>query len=304
MTSLYGKSAWGEGFYSVGPNGSLALTARPDILNATGTVLSAVSGSLVLTQAAQTASAAGTVAVSGALVLTQAAQTIAAAGGPILRGALTATQGDQTLSSAGTVLTGTVADLNITQAAQTIAAAGSITGIAGSLHVTQAAQTISATGALTIVGTLTVAQAPQTLSADGLVVPVVTGALTVTQAEQALSAAGCGHSGRQRLACSDAGRSCSVGGGPGQICNNWNPRSCAGRSGLRVQRADPWLGSVCSLSAAGLGSLCALSAIAVDAYPAVELGAARLRRRLGHGLVRRRGLSAFQHVAVASSRPG
>lgn len=147
-----------------------------------------VTGTLNLTQANQTISAAGNVPVVGTLNLTQANETLSAAGGPTVAGTLAVTQANQTLSATGTVpsagITGTLA---ITQDNQTLGAAGTIL-VAGTLAVTQANQTLSATGAVTVGGTLNFTQANQTLAALGAV--LVSGALSATQANQTLSSAG------------------------------------------------------------------------------------------------------------------
>lgn len=63
--------------------------------------------------------------VTGTLNVTQAAQTISSTGAVVVGGALNVTQAAQTLSATGAV-TGVVGTLNVTQAAQTLVAAGSV----------------------------------------------------------------------------------------------------------------------------------------------------------------------------------
>ena len=155
-------------------------------LNPTGG-LAAITGTLNVTQAAQTIASAGTVPVVGTLGVTQANQTIVSAGTVLVGGTLGVTQANQTIVAAGgPVVRGTLA---VTAANQTIVAAGG-PRVGGTLGVTQAAHTIAALGGPVVRGTLSVAQVNQTLSGAGSVISGVSGSLNVTQAAQILSAAG------------------------------------------------------------------------------------------------------------------
>jgi hypothetical protein len=123
-----------------------------------------------LTQAAQTLSAAGTVgaagAITGTLNVTQQAQTIAAAGGVTVTGALAVTQASQTIAASGAPRVG--GTLAVTQASQSLVASGG-PRVGGTLGVAQQAHTLLATGTVgagaAITGSLVVTQAPQTLVA-------------------------------------------------------------------------------------------------------------------------------------------
>lgn len=190
MTSLYGKSAWGKGFYSVGPSGTLAVTqANQTLAAAAGPV---IGGTLVTPQANQTLVSTGRVIVSGSLSATQANQTLSAAGNvPVIGigGSLHLTQADQALTAAGAVL-GTIGTLNLVQANQTLAAAGGSVAAAG-LSVVQANQTLSAQGALVVQAALAVTQADQTLAATAVASqPPISANLVLIQDDQILAADG------------------------------------------------------------------------------------------------------------------
>jgi hypothetical protein len=122
-----------------------------------------------LAQDAQTLSAAGTVgagAITGTLNVTQQAQTIAASGAPRVGGTLAVAQASQSLVAAGSPRIG--GTLGVAQAPQTIVAIGG-PRVGGTLGVTQQAHTLLATGTVAagaaITGSLAVTQAPQTLVA-------------------------------------------------------------------------------------------------------------------------------------------
>jgi hypothetical protein len=117
-----------------------------------GTGLSAITGTLAVTEANDTIAAVGRVAVGGTLAVTEQADTIAAAGAVRVAGTLASTEQPDTLAATGTVaalgaITGT---LSAFQAVQTLIATGQIR-VNGGLNVTQAAQTLAATG---IVGSI------------------------------------------------------------------------------------------------------------------------------------------------------
>lgn len=130
-----------------------------------------------LAEDAQTLSAAGTVgaagAITGTLNVTQQAQTIAAAGGVTVTGALNVTQQAQAIAASGAPRVG--GTLGVPQAPQTIAAAGG-PRVGGTLGVAQQAHTLLATGTVgagaAITGSLVVPQAPQSLVAMATVAAV------------------------------------------------------------------------------------------------------------------------------------
>ena len=188
------RPRWEPTVFPPPPNivsGTLNLTQAAQTLSAAGTV-PGVSGGLTVTQANETLSAAGTVLVSGTLSQTQANETLSAAGGPRVGGTLSATQANETIAATGgPVVAGT---LTTTQAAETLSATGSvISGISGNLNLTQAAQTLSAAGNVAslppITAVLSLVQASQIVVAQAQV-SAVTGALTATQGDQHLSASG------------------------------------------------------------------------------------------------------------------
>ncbi len=149
---------------------------------------SGVTGDAAITQAADTASAAGTVEIAGAAAITQVADTVSSAGAVDIAGAASITQGGNTASAAGTVAI--VGDAAITQAADTLAADGTVAapGVTGDAAITQAADTLSAAGTVDIAGAASITQGADTTSAAGTV--AIAGAAAIMQAADTLSAAG------------------------------------------------------------------------------------------------------------------
>jgi hypothetical protein len=166
-----------------------------------------VSGTLSVTQAANTLSADADAPIAGSLSVSQAANTLASDVDNAVQGSLGASQAANTLTSdVDNAVKGT---LSVSQAANTLAAdadafvigslsasqaANSLTAdadapIVGSLSASQAADTLSATGEVVSTGaiaTLNVSQAADTLSADADA--VATGSLSVSQAANTLTA--------------------------------------------------------------------------------------------------------------------
>ena len=165
--------------------GTLTLTQADQTITAAGSVAyPPATGTLVATQAPQTIVAAGGPLVGATLGATQAPQTITAAGGPLVAASLTQTQVAQSLTASGGV--GVTATLAVTQAPQGLAGAGGGT-VGATLSGTQADQTIVAAGGTRIIGALTLSQAPQTLAASGMVISGLGGALAVTRNRRRLS---------------------------------------------------------------------------------------------------------------------
>lgn len=165
-------------------------SAHPRILNRTRGqvgIRPLRTGAAAVTQGADTASSAGTVAIAGAAAVTQGADTLVAAGAAdSINGAADLTQGADTLSAAGTVaLAGAAA---VTQGADTLAAAGTV-ALVGAAAVTQGADTTSAAGAVAITGESALTQGADTLSATGGA-PGLVGDASITQGADTLGAAG------------------------------------------------------------------------------------------------------------------
>ncbi len=172
---------------SVTINGTLA--SATDWIQGAVEVLAApttITGSAALTQGADTASAAGTVAIAGDASTTQGADALAAAGTVALAGAADVTQGADTLSAAGTVAI--AGDASITQGADTLSATGGVPGLSGDASITQGADTLAAAGTVAIAGAAALTQAANTPAAAGTV--AIVGAAALTQGANTLAAAG------------------------------------------------------------------------------------------------------------------
>lgn len=128
---------------------------------------SGVTGTLAVTTANDTLSAAGTTTVVGTLAKTTANDTLAASGTTTVTGTLAVTTADDTLAASGAVGSDVTGTLAVTTANDTLSAAGTTT-VVGTVAVTEAADTLSASGwAGTVTGTLAVTTANDTLSAAG-----------------------------------------------------------------------------------------------------------------------------------------
>ena len=177
-------------------------------------------GTVAVTQAADTSAAAGQLGYSGTSAATEAADTSSATGTVVnpVTGTSATTQANQTSSASGQLgYSGTSAR---TQANQTSSASGQL-GYSGTSARTQADQTSTASGTFTaggsFSGTVAVTQAANTSSASGtFTVGSVTGTAAVTQANQASTATGqLGYSGTlARLQANNVSAGVGVVSGP------------------------------------------------------------------------------------------
>lgn len=156
-----------------------------------GDFVSIVTGTAGVSQASQTASAAGKLGYTGTTAATQAGNTASSIGKLGYTGTAARTQAAQTSTASGSIagaVSGTVA---ATQAAQTSAASGKL-GYTGATAAAQAAQSSNATGQLGYTGSSVPTQANQTGSASGLFTAggSFAGTVAVTQAGNTSSAAG------------------------------------------------------------------------------------------------------------------
>ena len=123
--------------------------------------------------------------VNGTLNVTAANATLSAAGLIGVIGSTSVTAASATLSATG--LVGVLGSLTVTAANATLSASGTITvPVVGTLSTTAAATTLSSSGLLGILGTLTKTTASVTLVASGTISSVVT--ITATLSAQAQSA--------------------------------------------------------------------------------------------------------------------
>jgi hypothetical protein len=151
---------------------------------------SGTTGTVAVTQSANTASASGILGYTGTVAATQANQTASASGQLGYTGTAGVTQAANTSSASGTVtssgFTGSVA---ATQASQTSNASG-VLGYSGTAVIVQAGNTAAASGILGYAGTFARAQANQTATASGGVANPITGTAVITQAAQVSTASG------------------------------------------------------------------------------------------------------------------
>jgi len=153
-----------------------------------GVSAASFTGTVAVTQAAQTSAATGQMGYSATSATTQAPQTAAASGQLGYSATSTTTQANQAPAASGTftpgAITGSVA---VTQASQTASAAGQL-GYTGTAGPTQAAQTAAGSGQLGYSGTAAPIQAAQVAAAAGQL--GYTGSAALTQQTQTSAASG------------------------------------------------------------------------------------------------------------------
>lgn len=170
---------------TAGVSGSLAVTLAAATLSAAGAV--AVAGTATPTLAAVTVTSAGTVAVAGAAAVTLGAATLSATGAVAVVGSASPTLGAATLSASGGVATaGTVA---ATFDDATLSAAG-VAQVAAAVAVTLGSITLTAEGVVPVVGALAITMDALTPAATGAV--AATGAAAGTLDDCVLVATGGG----------------------------------------------------------------------------------------------------------------
>jgi hypothetical protein len=149
-------------------SGTLALTQAAQTISATGDVPVIIVGNLALTEQSDTLNATGDVPViiTGTLALTEASDTISAAGKVLVGGTLALTEAADTISATGAPAA--IGTLGLTEASDTINAAGKVL-VGGTLGLTEASDTISATGLAAAIGTLALTEVSDTLAAGGTV---------------------------------------------------------------------------------------------------------------------------------------
>lgn len=175
---------------SAAATGTVAVTQAAQ--TSTASALETFTATSAQTQAAQTSTASGSVAnpVTGTVAQTQANQTSAASGLETITGTSANVQANQTSTASGSVgaapITGIVA---VTQANQTSTASGfSVQNLTGTVAVTQAAQTSTASAVETFTGTSANVQDDQTSTATATF--GYAGTVNVTQDNQTSTASG------------------------------------------------------------------------------------------------------------------
>jgi hypothetical protein len=180
-----------ELFDTVGGGGLVAITGTVDLLEAPDTALFngfvGVSGTLAVTEALDTALFNGFVGVSGTLATTDITDVAAFAGTYIISGTLTTTEAPDVAvfaANVGSALTGT---LTATEAQDAAVFAGSVI-VSGTLAATEAKDTAAFAGGPIIAATLAATEVKDTASFAGSV--GVSGTLAVTEAKDVAVFAG------------------------------------------------------------------------------------------------------------------
>jgi len=162
-----------SGSYTIRMVGAPATGGSYTVISATRSVTvsaGAITGTLAVTESADTLSASGDVLVEGTLVATEAADTFSASGDVLVEGTLAATEAADTFEAEGTVgdatVTGTLA---VTDGADSFSSSGDVL-VEGNLIATEAADVFEAEGSVStpsITGTLAAVDGADTFSASG-----------------------------------------------------------------------------------------------------------------------------------------
>lgn len=171
---------------ATGVTGTVAVTQASQTSTAAGQL--GYTGTSAVTQAAQVASADGVLGYAGTAAAAQAGNTAAASGQLGYSGSVAVTQAAQVSTAAGQLgYVGSAAALDV---ADTASATGTVagSGVDGTVSVTQAAQVAAGTGVLGYTGTSAVAQAGQLAAASGQL--GYSGVAAVAQAGQTADGAG------------------------------------------------------------------------------------------------------------------
>lgn len=180
--------SWLLGTYSgAGVSGTLAVTTANDTLSAAGTTT--VIGTLAKTNSNDTLAASGKTTILGTLAKTNANDTLAASGSPIVSGSLAKTNNNDTLSASGSVGSAVSGTLSYTNANDTVVASGTVT-VVGLITVTLLNDILSASGYNTVNGSINKTNNNDTLSASGSSGTAVSGTVNYTNINDSLNAQG------------------------------------------------------------------------------------------------------------------
>ncbi len=174
--------------YTPPVTGTLAASEAADDATAAGTV--AWQGTMAATEGADSASFAGTVTegvISGSLSATEPIDIAALAGQVTVSGALAGVEVQDSASLAGDVLI--AGGLSTTETADALAFAGTVK-IAGVLGASESADSLSASGTLLVSGSFATIEAFDVLAASGSVGAAIFGSLGCTEAQDLAILAG------------------------------------------------------------------------------------------------------------------
>lgn len=160
-----------EAIYSLpsggGVTASASITDAADTASSAATV--AIAGAASITDASDSVSSASTVAVGAAASITDAVDSLSSAGAVAVAAQAAITDDVDTLIAAGTVgSTGITADAAITDAVDTVSAAATVQ-IAGAAAITDDLDSLSAVGAVAIAAAFSVTDELDTVTAAGTV---------------------------------------------------------------------------------------------------------------------------------------
>lgn len=177
------RSRYLPGLEQAGVSGDIAVTEADDTASAAGLIV--VQGTIAVTEADDTSSVAGVVSSQGSIAVTEAADTSSATGVIGLVGSAAVTEANDVAAASGIVtVSGTIA---VTEANDTASVLGVI-GLGGSASVTEANDTAAASG--TVIWRAGFRSALPLFFGSGLASPGVSGSAAITEANDVASIVG------------------------------------------------------------------------------------------------------------------
>lgn len=150
---------------------------------------SGVSGTIAITESADTVVASGTTTVTGTIAVTETADTVAASGTTTVTGTIAISENADTIAASGSVGSAVEGTASIQENPDTVAASGTTT-VLGTVAITEGADTITAQGTTTILGTVTIQENADTVAASGSVGSEVFGTVSINENADIVAATG------------------------------------------------------------------------------------------------------------------
>jgi len=172
-------------FAGVQISGSLAVTDGADTSASSGLITT--TGTVAKTEGADTLAASGKITITGSISQTEGGDTSAASGGVQIAGTASVTEGSDTLAGVGAVGQVVIGTIASTEGADTSAASGVVIAT-GTVSATGSADTSAATGKGTITGSMAAIGSTDTMAASGYL--PAQGTMSVTETGDDMSATG------------------------------------------------------------------------------------------------------------------
>lgn len=170
-----------------GVSGTIAITEGADTVAASGTTT--ILGTIAITNAGDTVAASGTTTILGTIAITETADTVAANGTTTVTGTISITENADTVAASGSVGSAVDGTVAIQESPDTVAASGTTT-ILGTITITEGLDVVAASGTTEIQGTITITEGADTVVANGSVGSAVSGTVSITENADTVAASG------------------------------------------------------------------------------------------------------------------